>query len=226
MKVLQILVGYLQVNINICMNFKRFCLITEGEGFSLKEFIKEVPSDRNREFLKDRFNHGNSGSTLKDVEWNIDKDAIFLTFDVIPTNSKRAEAYDLKGNTELVDNYTVTIQLEDVAKWLKNRKDFFNQTKKNQVIDFKRFMNGTTLKVQSNDSSWQLQGTFETASDMGYSIEKYTGPKGRGVWSARHRGLTENPAYLTKHILESLKNLAFLPSKIVSKLRAKYDKSE
>lgn len=209
------------------MNFKEYYnfvqYIVEGTGFTLQDLKQQVPSDRNKHFLKDREENGTPGSFLTDVDWNEKKDYLTLFFDVNPTYEKQVKIISPKGKFNTSNNYLVRLQVEDINKHLGSIKDFMGLKPKEQIDLLKLMIKTATFKVGSDDMSWIYQGTWDVADKLGYAIDKFPKgiPRGKGIWSKKHKG--EYPAiYATKHILEACKVIPFIVDKISKLIREKY----
>jgi len=198
--------------------------LLEGTGFKLKEFVKDIPSERNKKFFKQRQEIGKTGSFLRDVIWNEKKDVLTLKYRVIPTFDKSVKTVNKNANIKTSKEYYPEIQFEDVESFLGSKKDFFTVLNKRQQDElFSLLVKDGTVKVHSTDMSWLYQGVWENASELGYSIYPFKGTKGKGIWSRRHKG--ESPAvYITKHLIEVINTIPFTKNTIVKKLRDKYQK--
>jgi len=199
-------------------NVNLFNAILEGTGFTFSDYVKEVPSPRNIQFYELRKKEGKTGSFLKGVDWDEKNDGLILKYDVVPTYKKDIKVVDNFGKIKGATKYNIEIMFEDVEKNLGKKKEFLALKKNEQIELFRIMLKKGTIKVNSNDFSWYFQGGLENASELGYAIKPFKGVKGKGIWSRRHRN--EVPAiYITKHIIEVMKTIPFLVTKIVSMIK-------
>jgi hypothetical protein len=193
-------------------------VVFEGSGFTIDDLRKDAPSPRNIKFYKERQSQGKTGSFIDEVGWNEDKDVLTVTFKTTPTYDSNVKTISNTGKEKSGTFYTTMIQFEDVNKYLGSKKDFFELSKKEQNDFIKEMVKEATVKVHANDLSYFYQGTWENADALGFAIKKFPGPKGKGIWSKRHRG--ESPAiYITKHLIEILTITPFLINTMGKMLR-------
>lgn len=208
-----------QINLKSFINY-----LIEGTGFKLKEYVKDIPSKRNEKFYKERLDNGKTGSFLIDVDWDENSDSLTLKYRVVPTFDTKVGTTTKNSTFKTDKEYHVEIQFEDIDKFLGSKEDFFSVLNKRQQDDlFGILVKDGTVKVHSDDFSWYWQGAWENADQLGYAIYSFTGTKGKGIWSKRHKG--ESPAiYITKHLIEVIKTIPFIKNTIVKMLRDKYQK--
>jgi len=196
--------------------------IIEGTGFSVTDFLKDAPSQRNKKFFAQRQSEGKTGSILKDVIWDEESDSLTLKYRVVPTFDNKVGTVTKNTSFKTNKEYHVEIQFEDVEKFLGSKEDFFSVlTKKEQDELFKILVKEGTVKVHSDAYDWYWQGGWENASKLKYSIYPFTGTKGKGIWSKRHKN-SSTAIYITKHIMEALKTIPFVSNKVVKLLRDNY----
>jgi len=198
--------------------------LIEGTGFSITDLLKDAPSDRNKKFYKQRKSEGKQGSFLEDVIWDETSDSLTLKYKVVPTFDSSVKVTNKQSNISSAKEYQVEIQFEDVEKFLGSKEDFFSVlSKKEQGELFKILVKDGTVKVHSNSLDFYFQGVWENGDNLGYSIYPFTGTKGKGIWSKRHKNAS-SAIYVTKHLMEVLKTIPFVSNKAVKQLRDNYQK--
>lgn len=191
-------------------------------GFTVWEFANKAPSDRNKYFFSVRQSLGRSGSRItnayfKDLDINknlVLKFTVTQTPNAITRKKKSwVKVMSLDSRIRNAHHYVVWVLFEALEDYLDEQEIEIlrgpqgkNVSKKAQVI--RKILRNATAKVHSNDMSFYWQGAWENASDLGYSIFPFTGTRGSGKWSKKHKG--ESPAiYITKHILEVMRVIPF-----------------
>lgn len=193
--------------------------LLEGSGFNIADLRKNAVSNITKKYYKLRHSdEGHQGSTLESVIWDQSLDSLLLQFFIIPTYKQKVKTVDINGNQKTDNHYEVEIMFEEISKWLGTKKEFLNLQPKEQISKIREMIKKGEVKIHSNDMSWRFQGGESNAADLGYEIYDFKGPKGKGIWSKRHMG--ENPAiYITKHILEVLTVIPFIPQEILKMIK-------
>ena len=195
------------------------------KGFTVKDLINDGLSDITSKYYSLRKADGTTGSFLNNVIWNQQSNVLQLIYHVNPTYSKDVKVFKIgsRGSIKLdkSSHYTIRIQFEQVSDYLltRNKKEFFELTKKEQMSLIRDLINNGTVKVFGNDMSFLFQGMWERGSDLDYTVYKYKGIKGKGEWWARHN----KDIYVSKHIKEVLTTLPFVVDEIRKKIDEKYN---
>jgi len=191
--------------------------LLEGTGLVFSDYVDVVPSQKNIEFYKLRQEGGKTGSFLKEVVWDEDNNGLLLRYEVTPTYENKVKIVNKQGKQSSGSKYIIEVLFEDVDDYLGNKKEFLTMKKKDQIAKFRQMMRKATIRIWSNDASHWWQGSFEQADKYGYAIYKFPGPKGKGIWARRHIGRTSG-IYGTKHLIEVMKTIPFLATKIINML--------
>jgi hypothetical protein len=109
------------------------------------------------------------------------------------------------------NQYTQEIRFYGVRPMLGDLKSKDNRKR---VEALNKIMGQCDVKFYSTDPSWYFQGDWEEAAKDGTSIYKFPGPKGKGIWKARHQnsgGLSDG-TYINKHMSQLIDELpSFFP---------------
>jgi len=187
--------------------------------FTVADFSKSVPSDRNREWLKKRKEEGITGSYLEDVIWN--GTSILLKYKTNPTPTLPIKKISKAGDESNTKIYTIEIMFEKVIDYLGTKKDYIVQTKGEQIVRVRSMIRGAKVKVHSNAPDYLFQGSWMRGVENDYNIYPMPGKrnKDKGIWKARHGNKDE---YITKHLLEIVRTIPFIADKIAQTIREKY----
>ena len=190
--------------------------------FTVKDFRTFVPSERNKLWLKKRRDTGNTGSFLKDVVWNNNKDTLLLKFNTTPTPTIPIKKINKKNGT--ISNakiYKTEIQFEKVNSYLGSKSEFISLTKGTQIKRIRDMTKSAKIRLFTNSLDFIFQGAWMRSVENDYNL--YPIPqknnKDTGIWKNRHGNKNE---YITKNLLEVIQNISFIPDEIAKLIRDKY----
>ncbi len=198
------------------------------DEYTIADLRKDAPTPHAKKFLKIRQKDGEQGSFLTDVSWtNNNLNLIFL---VKPTYTD-SQGNFTKGGAETTTkkNYTVKVRLQEVDKILINKSIFLNLSKGEQILALRLLISSADILLHSDDPSWIMHSSYENASELGYSIYPFPSgiPKATGRWAQTKTGSSETPFFsLSKHAIEVLTILPFIPDQIAKMIREKYGSSD
>ena len=227
-------------------------LLEKNRDFEIKEFKEDLleilyeytisdlrsnaPNPHEKKFLKTRQKKGEQGSFLVGLSWNdrnkraVGKErytsTLTLTFKIQPTYKDSQGNYTKKGNqTGTKKNYQIKLQFQAINDWVESRQAFLEFTKGEQVEFIRGIIKGADIKIWSNDPSWLYQGHYENAVELDYSLYEWPGniPRAKGRWAMIKTGSTTTPYFsLSKHMIEVLTVIPFIPDEIASMIRKEY----
>ncbi len=90
---------------------------------------------------------------------------------------------------------------------------------KTAVIEL--LLESSDCKVYSDDPSFYYQGAWEDLYKNNLSIFKFPGPKGTGVWRARHGDTQAKGIHITKHLAQLAQEIYNFSETIAAKLTIK-----
>jgi len=213
------------------------------DGYSIPDLFNNVQNPHELNFYKDREENGTHISNITQVSWN-DKNwraiggdrntsTLTLTFKVKPTYDTPKFVFKKDGGKTHANNYTIRIQFQDINSWVENRKAFLDL----DPIDKKEFMDSVLkfapVKLWSNDPSWMFRGSYENATDLGYSMYDFhkqgiptqDPSKVNSAYNKYYRPYgSKKPAIFTlsKHMIEVLKKLPDMSNTIINLIIQKY----
>lgn len=112
--------------------------------------------------------------------------------------------------------YTLVLRFYNVSTYLGNEDFAIGQMQYSKIEQIlKSIVHNCDAKFYSDDPSWFYQGAWEGLDKNKMSIYKFPGPKGSGVWHARHGasgGLSNDTIHLTKHLAQVVEQIdAYIP---------------
>jgi hypothetical protein len=207
-------------NINLKESYS-FIYLKSLKELTLPDIKNSVLLQRNKDFLKQRRDNGETGTYLKTIEWNEEDDTILLTFDITPTYEKSVDNYTPELQKYIDNKYIGQIQFLDVSKYIGNKKTYNEFSPSDQgklVLDL---MQNSEVKIWISDPSWWLQGSYEVFSELDASLYDYKGPKKTGKWDS----IYGEEIHGTKHLGELLYIIKNLYSDIAKALRLQINES-
>jgi len=195
--------------------YGNICELLEGSGFTIDDFKKNATSQLTKKHFKIRQEDGDQGVLLEDTKWNEKDDTLWLQFFVMPTFDKKVPIMTKKGSEKKDNHYTIEIVFDEVGQILGAKKEFLELSKKDQITKMRKLIKEGETRIWSNDLSFWFQGGYENSDKLDYNIYPFPGPKGKGIWSKKHKG--ESPAiYITKHMIEVFQTMPFITDEIVN----------
>lgn len=203
----------------------------EEEGYmtylNLKEFTvsdlrANAATTHDKEFAVQRRADGITGSFLNSVRWNKATNLLTALFKVKPTFGASQGNFTKNGTPKRGKNYTVKLQFENVESFLGKRIDFLDLSKGEQIKKVRRMIKEANVRVWSDDPSWLLQGHFENAFELGYSVFAFPTsiPKAEGRWAEIKTGSVSTPYFsLSKHVQEVLRVVGFNADTLAKEIR-------
>lgn len=213
------------------------------DGYSIPDLFNNVQNPHEVNFYKDREENGTHTFNITQVSWN-DKNwralggdrnmsTLTLTFKVSPTYDTPEFVFTKTGGRTHANNYTIRVQFQDINSWVESRIAFLDLN----TADKKEFMDSVLklapVKLWSNDPSWMFRGSYENATDLGYSMYDFHNQgiptqdpsKTNSAYSRYYKpyGAEKPPMFtLSKHMIEVLKKLPSTSNKIIALLIKKY----
>jgi hypothetical protein len=149
-----------------------------------------------------------------------------LTFQVKPTYKQSQGNYTKQGSeTSKKKSYTVKVQFQKINDWLESKQTFLELSKGEQIEFIRGIVKGADVKIWSDDPSWLYHGHYENAVELDYSLYPWPGlPKAKGTWATIKTGSPTTQYFsLSKHMIEVLTVIPFIPDEIAGKIRTKYE---
>lgn len=97
--------------------------------------------------------------------------------------------------------YTVAIRCYKISDIIP-LKDWRGMTLADKTATIELLLESSDCKVYSDDPSFYYQGAWEDLYAKNLSIFKFPGPKGDGIWRARHGDTQASGIHVTKHIAQ------------------------
>lgn len=188
------------------------------EGFILDDYLKTVPSKRNREWLEKRRKFGQTGSFLTSLDWNEKNDILILNYITKPTPTLPILNVSKTAKVSKGKKYTSEIQFQDVKKYIGDKKTFLSNKKSENVKNIRKMATEAEIKVYSNSPDFLFQGAFKRLDQQDASIYKFPNLSDKGIWGRRHG----KHVYITKGLLEIMQTIKFNISSISKMIRDKY----
>lgn len=194
-------------------SFKPFLEFT-----TLDDFKKNAISQRNKDWYKDRFKNGNTGSKMVKVSWNHENDTLLILFRTKPTyigieNPHENNRIDKsifkvypnygggKGTEKTGKSYNLYVKFLDISKYIGTKKEFLEFSPKEQGQLILDVLKNAPVQLWANSMDWYWQGTWENLDLLDASIYPFVGTSGKGIWNSRHGN---EDFHLSKHFVEVL----------------------
>ncbi len=179
-----------------------------SEQFSLKDLDSHAVSDLTASFLWDRQHDGIDDFKLKSL--SISKVDMLLTFTASPTHviGHSVDNFSVDGKVVRQKGYSTQLDFLEPENFLGSSQTFnsFSEKERSQLLS--DFIHTGMAKVHCTCGAYNMQGAFEAMSSHDSDIYKYQGPKGTGIWKARHsKGLTEGDIMICKHLASIIEQI-------------------
>ena len=187
-----------------------------SEQFTITDLDANAISDLTAKWLFDR-EHGDGSNSTQLANVNIVNDKMYLHYKSFPTYSSDGKRITLHGTTTPTKWYDTTLEYDDFTESVGDKETFneFSSMEKSQVM--RDYLYSGMVRVFCNCPAFYYQGHHEALDAIDSAIYKFPGPKGTGVWAARHApGLTQKGISICKHIASTIHRLNRDISKIVN----------
>jgi len=213
------------------------------DGFSIPDLFNNVSNPHELEFYNDRQQSGSHVSNITQISWNdknwralgADKNTstLTITFKVSPTYGVPKFVFKKDGGKTNAPGYTIRVQFQDINAWVESRFAFLELEPRDQVEFMDAVLKLAPVKLWSNDPSWMFRGSYENATDLGYSMYDFhkqgiptqDPSQNNSAYNKYYRPYGEpKPAIFTlsKHMIEVLKKLPDLSDDIIRLINKKY----
>lgn len=194
------------------------------ERFSLNDLESHAISNLTQKHLTQRLTDPemNSGIRVIEAQWEPSNDTYTVFFEMEPSGGTPAKVLTTTAREYQGTFYNTVFQFQAVNQWLGTPEEFQQKTAVDQVKDLENMIWKAEAKLYSNDPSFYYQGMWEDLAEVNGAAFAFPGPKGDGVWRARHAqsgGLANPRIRITKHMGQVIGNIGKMISEIRDKTR-------
>lgn len=194
------------------------------ERFSLNDLERQAVSNLTQKHLTARLTDPemNSGIRVIEAQWEPGKDTFTVFFEMEPSKGTPTQVITTTGRPYQGTFYNTVFQFQNVHAWLGTPEEFQQKTSTEQISVLDNMIWKAEAKLYSNDPSFYYQGMWEDLASVGGAAFSFPGPKGDGVWRARHAqsgGLANSMIRITKHMGQVIGNIDKMVSEIRDKTR-------
>jgi hypothetical protein len=194
------------------------------ERFSLNDLENRAISNITQKHLTMRLTDPElrSGIRVIEAQWEPANDTYTVFFEMEPSGGTPAKVLTTSAREYQGTFYNTVFQFQGPSKWLGTPAEFQQKTAEQQIAAIEEMIMSAEAKLYSNDPSFYYQGMWEDLATVGGAMFPFPGPKGDGVWRARHAqagGLANPMIRITKHMGQVIGNIGKLISEIRDKTR-------
>ena len=195
---------------------------------NLGQFTDGGVSNLTKKWLDLRNKEGETEITLNNALYHkggiIGKNQDFLELTFFAKSTYGGESFVAAVDTPQAPNgyYVLVLRFYDAKQFL--TADTLQKGYKDLEASIAKVLHSCEVRLYSDDPSWFYQGGWEAADKKDASIFKFTGPKGTGVWDARHQasgGLSNPPIHITKHLAQVMMTIDSYIPQIAQNLQVK-----
>lgn len=196
------------------------------ERFSLNDLENHAISNITQRHLTTRLTDPemNSGIRVIEAQWEPSNDTYTVFFEIEPSKGTPAKVLTTTAREYQGTFYNTVFQFQNASKWLGDPAEFQQKPVDQQVKDIENLIWSAEAKLYSNDPSFYYQGMWEDLATVGGSVFPFPGPRGSGVWRARHAqsgGLANPMIRITKHMGQVIGNIGKMIPEIRDKTRVR-----
>jgi len=194
------------------------------ERFSLNDLETRAISNLTQKHLDTRLTDPEmrAGIRVIEAQWDPDKNTFTVFFEMEPSGGTPTKVITTTGREYEGTFYNTVFQFQNPGRWLGSPEEFQQKSASEQIDDIEDMILSAEAKLYSNDPSFYYQGMWEDLDSVGGAAFDFPGPKGDGVWRARHAqsgGLANPKVRITKHMGQVIGNIGKMISEIRDKTR-------
>lgn len=179
-----------------------------SEQFSLRDLDSHAISRITSEYLYDREHGQNTDNRAKVAAVRFNEDKLYIHYKARPTYDKSNVAFDADSRRHTSDVYDVLFEFQAATDNVGDPQTFlqFNPSERASVI--RDYMNNGMARVWCSCGAFTYQGHWEAMSKHDSAVFPYTGPRGKGIWQAKHAdGLVQPGISICKHIASCIHHI-------------------
>lgn len=191
-----------------------------SEQFTIDSLSNNAISDLTADYLFDR-QHGDGidRNVLFQVRWA--PPFLYVWYRAYPTYSATNVRVLSNGSQVRTEYYDSIFQFQNPEETLGDPAEYLELNEREQIDLIKDFLRTGKARTQCNCGAFYFQGHWEDMANGDHTIFAFPGPKGDGVWRARHSpGLTNPKIRICKHIGAVLDRIIDDSAEIAKELRA------
>ena len=180
-----------------------------SEQFALSDLDANAISDITAEYLFDR-EHGNgmNQNYLRGVD--LRNNFLYIQYETMPSYDE-PEHYRINAVPAPVPttSYDTLFQFADTEENLGDQATFQSLSSGEKAKIVRSYLEDGNARVWCSCPAFYYQGHYEDMAKLDAVVFPFRGPKGDGIWHARHApGLTQPGISICKHIAAAMHNLA------------------
>jgi hypothetical protein len=171
-----------------------------SEQFALHDLDQNAISALTAEWLFDR-EHGEGANRISLAAVKLRDNMLYLQYRAFPTYVKNNVALNADGGKRVAQNYDVLFQFQQAVDNVGNASTYmqFSPAERSDVI--RDYINNGLARVWCSCGAYYYQGHWEDMASHDSAVFPFPGPKGKGVWRAKHaKGLKVPEIRVCKHI--------------------------
>lgn len=212
-------------------SFLRHSPFSLREDFSITDLSRGIKNPHEIDKFKKRKRYGQTGLSLSQALWNDKENFLELEIKIRPTEPGVKTVYTPSGVPSSAPVYTAYLRFTEVDKYLSTKKEFFNVLTR---LERKRFISRVLVKcpvrIWINDPSWLFRGSYQNATDLGYSIYDFYRtkiPRQKGINAMKYYNTRETPLFtLSKHAIEIFQKIGVFGDKIQKILELRWEEEK
>lgn len=170
------------------------------EQFTLGDLDNHAVSSLTAEYLFDR-EHGSGQNVVKLQGVKLSGDKLYIHYRAQPTYTTEVTTFNTDSRPSSGTFYDVLFEFQSAADELGD-VNTLRQFSSNEQLDLVRsFIENGLARTWCSCPAFAYQGHWEAMSSHGSSVFPWKGPRGKGIWKAKHTpGLTQPGISICKHI--------------------------
>ena len=175
-----------------------------SEKFAIADLINNAVSDLTKKYLFDR-EHGSGHNVIKIHDVQIRMDRLYIHYRTYPTYTDETERILFNGDAVKTRFYDTLFEIWDATANLGDKETYLQFNPAEQIAVLRDFLEHGMTRVFCNCSGFYHQGHWEDMAKLDSTIFPFPGPKGRGIWRAKHaKGLKIPEVRICKHIAAAI----------------------
>jgi hypothetical protein len=171
-----------------------------SEQFALRDLDDHAISSITAEYLFDR-EHGSGFNKMRVKNARLHEDKMYVHYRTDPTYERVATAINLDGSQRTAREYDTIFEFQAAAEHLGDPATFLEMNPTERAAVVRDYIDHGLVKVWCSCPAYFFQSHWEDMDSHDSSVFPFPGPKGKGIWHARHAdGLLQPGISMCKHI--------------------------
>jgi hypothetical protein len=182
------------------------------DEYTVPEWMSDGLSDLNKKWYDDRKKNGNNKVEYITSVYNAKDGTLTVRYHVTPTYTGKknpSKPYDKPKKTVKIINqktgeertgkfYTLMIQFQGIGELIGTKDEWFRLSKKERIEIVRDIIDGSEVKLWSNDMSMKWQGTWKSLDAIDSAIYPFPNLPDENFWNGPEMH-NNNDRHLTKH---------------------------